>query len=53
MKKIASLLMASLLIGTLAGCGGGSGSSSSSPAPAGGSATGVSTPSKVSIVNTN
>ncbi len=50
MKKLASLLMASLLIGTLAGCGGGS---SSSAPPANGTATGVATPSKVSIVNTN
>jgi hypothetical protein len=50
MKTLASLLIASLLIGTLAGCGGGG--SSSSAAPSSGTATGVSTPSKVSIVNT-
>jgi hypothetical protein len=48
MKKLASLLTVSVLIGTLAGCGGGSASST------GGSSTptGVETPSKVSVVNT-
>jgi len=48
MKKLASLLIVSVLIGTLAGCGGGGGSSGSTPN--GSSTTGVATPASVSIV---
>jgi hypothetical protein len=48
MKKLASLLTVCVLSGVLAGCGGGGGSSGNQ----GGTATGVDTPSKVSVANT-
>ena len=53
MKKLASLLTACVLAGTLAGCGGG-GSSGGTQSPATPTTTtGVATPASVSIVTAN
>ena len=49
MKKLASLLTVCVLTGVLAGCGGGGGGGTTT---AQGTATGVDTPSKVSVANT-